>query len=63
MSEQGVAPAWLYDAINEQGVECGNCEEWRVMVDPDTGDIETCQNCGDERFNVYVLAAKEDSLP
>jgi hypothetical protein len=42
---------WLQSALDDHGVECGNCGEWRILAD-DRRTIKACV-CGDEEFDLY----------
>lgn len=55
-----IVSAWLTQVEKEQGDECGNCTEWRVLRGR---ELEECPSCGDETYNIDEVANKMEQLP
>ena len=48
------------EEIKEFGsIKCGNCEAWRSL---DGWDVEECQNCGDDEFNLIEQSLALEEL-
>ena len=54
---------WLFNVLSDGGLECGGGGDWRAITDQYEGDVEACIKCGDEGFNVYVVAEQMETLP
>ena len=48
---------WLETVLNEIGDSCGNCGQWRRLIDDYF--LEKCPNCGDEEVYVFDVEERE----
>lgn len=49
-------PPWLTRVIENNGENCGNCGQWRLLSNP---IVERCPNCGDDEYNINEAAGQE----
>lgn len=54
------AQVWLDTILAQKGNPCGNCGSWRLL---DGREIKFCAICGDEAYDIYVLAENAQNLP
>jgi hypothetical protein len=51
---------WLQRVIDNASDDCGNCGVPRQLIGT---EIEQCQNCGDDAFDIFAAAAAAQEVP
>lgn len=47
--------SWLDNVIQTGGLNCGNCNQWRILQGR---EIERCKGCNDDAIDAYDLATQ-----